>query len=56
LQQSAANNWSILFEMKAVLIIVALALGAVVLLYFLVMNFVPEGRIVGFHFRWPWRK
>ena len=37
--------------MKAVLI-VALALGAVVVLYFLVMNFIPKGKIVGFHFRW----
>jgi hypothetical protein len=41
--------------MKAVRI-VALALGAVVLLYFLVMNSIPEGIIVGFHFRWPWSK
>jgi hypothetical protein len=41
--------------MKAALI-VASALGAVVVLYFLVMNFIPEGKIVGFHFRWPWSK
>jgi hypothetical protein len=41
--------------MKAVRI-VALALGGFVVLYFLVMNFIPEGMIVGFHFRLPWSK
>ena len=49
------NNRSILFGMKVVRI-VAIALGALVVLYFLVINFIPEGTIVGFHFRWPWSK
>jgi hypothetical protein len=31
-------------------------LGAIVVLYFLVINFLPEDKIVGFHFRWPWSK
>jgi hypothetical protein len=55
IRQSASDNRSILFGMKAVRIVV-LALGALVALYFLVMNFIPEGMIVGFHVRWPWSK
>jgi hypothetical protein len=39
--------------MKAVQI-AAMTLGAVVVLYLLVIVFLPERMIVGFHFRWPW--
>jgi hypothetical protein len=39
-----------------VLLIAALAVVAVVVLYFVVMNFIPEWIIEGFHFRWPWSK
>jgi hypothetical protein len=41
--------------MKAVQI-AAITLGVVVVLYFLVIALIPEGIIVGFRFRWPWRK
>jgi len=34
--------------------IVAIALGTVVVLYFLAINFLPEWTIVGVHFSWPW--
>lgn len=50
LQQPQARNGSILFGMKAVRI-VGIALGAVVVLYFLVISFIPEWMIVGVHFR-----
>jgi hypothetical protein len=39
--------------MKAVRI-VAIAFGALVVLYFLAINFIPNWMIVGVHFRWPW--
>jgi hypothetical protein len=39
--------------MKAVRL-AAMALGAVVVLYLLVTVFLPQGMIVGFHFRRPW--
>jgi hypothetical protein len=35
--------------------IMAIALGALVVLYFLMIAFIPEGMIVGVHFRWPWK-
>lgn len=38
--------------MKAVRI-VAIAVGALAVLYFLVINFIPEGMIVGIHVGWP---
>jgi hypothetical protein len=34
--------------------IVAIALGTVVVLYFLAINFLPEWAIVGVHFSRPW--
>lgn len=33
--------------------IVAIAVGALAVLYFLVINFIPEGMIVGIHLSWP---
>ena len=41
--------------MKAVRIVV-IALSALVVLYFLLINFIPDWMIVGIHFRWPWSK
>jgi hypothetical protein len=35
--------------------IVAMVLGAVVVLYVLVTVFLPQWMIVGIHFRWPWK-
>jgi hypothetical protein len=36
--------------------LMAAVIGAIVVLYFLVINFLPEDKIVGFHFRGPWSK
>ena len=52
LNSEARNNKSILFRMKAARI-VAIAVGALAVLCFLVINFIPEGMIVGIHFSWP---
>jgi hypothetical protein len=41
--------------MKAIRI-VALIVGGAFVLYQLVIVFIPEAIIVGFHFRWPWGK
>jgi hypothetical protein len=49
------NDRSILFGMKAARIL-AIAFGALVVLYFLVINFIPDWMIVGVHVRWPWSK
>jgi threonine/homoserine efflux transporter RhtA len=35
--------------------IAAIALGSLAVLYFLAINLIPEGMIVGIHFRWPWK-
>jgi hypothetical protein len=41
--------------MKAVRIS-AMAFGALIVLYILVITFIPDWMIVGVHFRWPWGK
>jgi hypothetical protein len=41
--------------MKAVRI-VAIAVGAIVVLYLLLIAFIPEWMIVGFRFHLPWSK
>ena len=46
---------SILSRMKAVRI-VAIAVGAIVVLYLLLIAFIPEWMIVGFRFHLPWSK
>jgi hypothetical protein len=55
LQQPTNIYRRILFGMKSIRLMAAV-LGAIVVLYFLVINFLPEDKIVGFHFRWPWSK
>jgi hypothetical protein len=34
----------------------AITLGAIVLLYLILIALIPEGMIVGFRFHWPWSK
>ena len=46
---------SILSAMRTIRIVV-LTVGGLFVLYQLLIAFIPEGMLVGFHFHWPLRK
>jgi hypothetical protein len=59
-----APIWSVLFLMTGIILVsrgvkalrmAAMAVGAIAVLYLLVINFIPDWMIVGIRFRWPWK-